>query len=97
MDEAAKIVHERSDHRGAFVIFSDAKRMAELTYTVAGHYVILDHTDVDDALRGTGAGARLVKAAVDWARAEHVRLLPLCPFAKSVFDKTPEYADVRAS
>jgi uncharacterized protein len=97
MTEAAQVVHERSDHRGAFVISSDGMRMAELTYTVAGPYIILDHTRVDDNLRGTGAGGRLVKAAVEWARAEHVRLLPLCPFAKSVFDKTPEYADVRAS
>lgn len=97
MTEAAPVVHERSDHRGAFVVLSDGKRMAELTYTVAGSYVILDHTRVDDALRGTGAGGRLVQAAVDWARREHVRLLPLCPFAKSVFDKTPAYADVRAS
>jgi predicted GNAT family acetyltransferase len=97
MDKSLEIVHERSDHRGAFVIIVDGKRMATLTYTVAGSYVILDHTEVNDALRGTGAGGKLVKAAVEWARAEHQRLLPLCPFAKSVFDKTPEYADVRAT
>jgi uncharacterized protein len=97
MDKAAEIVHEHSDHRGAFVILSNGKRMASLTYTVAGSYIILDHTQVDDALRGTGAGGKLVKAAVEWARAEHQRLMPLCPFAKSVFDKTPAYADVRAS
>ena len=33
--------------------------------------------------------------AVEWARKENVKLLPLCPYAKSVFDKTPEFADVR--
>lgn len=93
--ELSPVTHERSDHRGAFVIFSNGNRVAELTYTVAGTHIILDHTHVDDSLRGTGVGARLVKAAVDWARAEHHRLLPLCPYAKSVFDKTPEYADVR--
>ena len=75
----------------------DGKRLAEMTYTVAGSRVIIDHTTVDDALRGTGAGRKLVEAAVQWARAEHVKLMPLCPFAKSVFDKTPQYADVLAS
>ena len=74
----------------------DGKRLAEMTYTVAGSRVIIDHTTVDDALRGTGAGRKLVEAAVQWARAENVKLLPLCPFAKSVFDKTPQYADVLA-
>lgn len=72
----------------------DGKRLAEMTYTVAGSRVIIDHTTVDDALRGTGAGKKLVEAAVQWARAENVKIIPLCPFAKSVFDKTPAYSDV---
>lgn len=91
----APVHHERSGHRGAFVWIEAGRRLAELTYTVAGDRVILDHTQVDDALRGRGAGKALVEAAVAWARAENVRLLPLCPFARSVFDKTPEFADVR--
>ena len=89
-----EIVHEHSGHRGAFVWMQDGKRLADMTYTVAGTRVIIDHTQVDDSLRGMGAGAKLVKAAVEWARAGNQKLLPLCPFAKSVFDKTPEYADV---
>ncbi len=96
MAEAPPVTHERSDHRGAFVMERDGKRLAEMTYTVAGSRVIIDHTTVDDALRGTGAGKKLVEAAVQWARAEKVKILPLCPFAKSVFDKTPAYADVLA-
>jgi uncharacterized protein len=90
------ITHEHGGHRGAFVMEGDGKRLAEMTYTVAGSRVIIDHTTVDDALRGTGAGKKLVEAAVQWARAGNIKLLPLCPFAKSVFDKTPDYADVLA-
>jgi predicted GNAT family acetyltransferase len=88
------IEHEHSGHRGAFFLMKEGQRLAELTYTVAGTRIIIDHTDVDDALRGTGTGRLLVEAAVQWARAENQRLLPLCPFARSVFDKTPEFADV---
>ena len=66
-----------------------------MSYTAAGERrIIIDHTDVSDELRGTGAGARLVEAAVQWARGEKKIVIPLCPFAKSVFDKTPEYRDV---
>ena len=89
-----EIEHERSGHRGAFVVRKDGERLAEMTYTVAGSRVIIDHTDVDDRLRGTGVGRELVHAAVEWARAENAQLLPLCPFAKSVFEKTPDYSDV---
>ena len=88
------IVHEHSGQRGAFVIQRDGRLLAQMTYSAGGVIAIIDHTDVDGALRGTGAGARLVRAAVDWARAEKMQILPLCPFAKSVFDKTPELTDV---
>ena len=74
----------------------NGERLAEMSYTVAGSRVIIDHTDVDDRLRGQGAGKQLVKAAVEWARAEQRKLMPLCPFAKSVFDKTADYSDVLA-
>ena len=90
------IEHAKSGHKGAFVWTQDGKRLAEMTYTVAGSKVIMHHTTVDDVLRGKGVGAQLVRAAVEWARKENVKLLPLCPFAKSVFDKTPEYGDVLA-
>lgn len=96
-DEAMPMIeHEQTGHRGAFFIAERDKRLAQLTYTVAGTRIILDHTEVDDALRGSGAGKSLVAAAVGWARKEELRLLPLCPFARSVFDKTPEFGDVLA-
>jgi uncharacterized protein len=94
MDE---IRNERSGQRGAFFIERDGKRLAEMTYSIGGRIAIIDHTDVDDVLRGTGTGGRLVQAAVEWARAEKMQLMPLCPFAKSVFDKTPAFADVLKS
>jgi uncharacterized protein len=86
--------HVPAGHKGAFVIERDGRRLAEMTYSMAGQKMIIDHTQVDDALRGTGAGRRLVMAAVERARAEKQTILPLCPFAKSVFDKTPELRDV---
>ena len=62
-----------------------------MTYSVAGDdIVIIDHTEVDLSLRGTGAGQALVAAAVAWARDSSRRILPLCPFARSVFERTPD-------
>ena len=36
----------------------------------------------------------MVTKAVEFAREKGIKILPLCPFAKSVFDKTPEFRDV---
>jgi len=90
------IGHEENGHRGAFFLVRDGQRLAQMTYTVAGTRIIIDHTEVDDALRGTGAGKKLVEAAVAWAREENRRLLPLCPFARSVFAKDAALRDVLA-
>ena len=90
------IEHQGAGHKGAFVWMQDGEKLAQMSYSVAGSRVIIDHTEVDDRLRGQGAGKQLVKAAVEWARHENVKLMPLCPFARSVFEKTPEFSDVLA-
>lgn len=95
MDHA--ITHVLDGHKGAFVIDGDGRRLATMTYSVAGdELVIIDHTEVEASLRGTGAGQALVAAAVAWARDSARRILPLCPFARSVFERTPEYDDIKA-
>jgi predicted GNAT family acetyltransferase len=45
-------------------------------------------------LRGTDAGKKLVKAGVEFAREHNLTVLPLCPFAKAIINKTPEFQDV---
>ncbi len=81
--------------KGAFYIEENGERLAEMTYVWAGSGMfIIDHTEVSDKLAGKGAGKQLVAKAVDFAREQKVKIKPLCPFAKSVFDKTPDYHDV---
>ena len=88
---------ERIEHgsKGAFIIKENGERLAEMTYSKAGdNLIIIDHTEVSDKLKGQGAGKKLVTEAVQYARSNNIRILPLCPFAKSVFDRTPEFQDV---
>jgi hypothetical protein len=79
-----------------FAIEPDGRRVGTMTYSIAGETIIINHTEVDASLRGSGAGAALVAAAVEWARAEHKRIMPLCPYARAVFQRTPAYQDVLA-
>ncbi|WP_433754219.1 GNAT family N-acetyltransferase [Paenibacillus amylolyticus] len=36
----------------------------------------------------------LIKAMVEYARENGIKILPLCPFAKGRFERISEYADV---
>jgi predicted GNAT family acetyltransferase len=89
-------IQNRNDgKRGAFFIEDEGKEIALMHYTFAGPAkMIIDHTEVNPEYEGKGLGRKLVKAGVDYAREQHIKILPLCPFAKKVFDITPDYADV---
>jgi predicted GNAT family acetyltransferase len=87
--------HTETGNRGVFFIERDGHRVAELTYTLSGDTAMVDHTYVVPRLRGGMLAARLVAAAVDWARRERRVILPLCSYVRAVFDHKPEYADVR--
>jgi len=81
--------------RGSFDAIEDVKEAGKMTYTWAGDSkFIIDHTEVSPDFNGKGVGKKLVLAAVDYARANNVKIIPLCPFAKSVFDKVEEIRDV---
>ena len=86
--------HEVAGSKGEFFLARDGARLARMTYSRDGDTAIITHTEVDPSLRGRGAGQQLVAAAVEWARTEHIRVIPLCSFARSVFDRTPEYHNV---
>jgi len=89
------IKHTELETKGVFFIEMDGKTLAEMTYSKAGNdRIIIDHTEVGAELRGTGAGKKMVDAAVEYAREKKISVIPLCSFARSVFDKTPAYKDV---
>lgn len=91
----SSISYEDKETDGVFYLEKEGKRLAEMTYSKAGtDRIIIDHTEVDPALRGTGAGKDLVMYAVEYARNQEIKIIPLCPFANSVFQKTQEIRDV---
>ncbi|MBK7182038.1 MAG: N-acetyltransferase [Bacteroidetes bacterium] len=89
------VQHKKSDNKGVFYIEVDGLKKAEMTYVMAGETkMIIDHTEVLAELSGKGAGKMLVEKAVEYARKNGIKILPLCTFAKTVFEKTPDYNDV---
>ena len=84
-----------NDNKGAFYIEVEGKQEAMMTFVYAGEdRIIIDHTEVNPGNEGKGFGKKMVLKAVEFAREKGIKIVPLCPFAKSVFDKTPEFTDV---
>ncbi len=89
------IQHQFDGRRGSFFIEEGAKRFAEMVYVLAGpKKLIIEHTEVDESLKGQGIGVQLLEALVDYVRKEEIKVIPLCPFAKAMFKKREDLQDV---
>jgi predicted GNAT family acetyltransferase len=64
-------------------------QVAVLTYDRTGGDVKILHTEVPRALGGRGLATLLAKTALEWARAEHLSVVVLCPFVREYMRKHP--------
>lgn len=81
--------------KGHFTALLAQQPAGEIHYVWAGPgKLIIDHTVVFTGFEGKGIGKALVMKVVELAREKNARVLPLCPYAKSVFDKTQTLQDL---
>ncbi|MEI5985107.1 MULTISPECIES: GNAT family N-acetyltransferase [Sphingobacterium] len=89
------IKHVENGNKGGFIAEEDGKQIGEMTYSQAGPgKIIIDHTEVDEEEKGKGIGHLLLNKAVEYARENNVKIMPLCPFAKASFDRDVNIRDV---
>jgi predicted GNAT family acetyltransferase len=90
-----EIRHNNNQKNGYFEAVDDEVQAGKLNYVWAGDQkFIIDHTEVNEDYNGQGIGKKLVMKAVEYARENNLKIVPLCPFAKSVFVRTAEINDV---
>ena len=87
---------EEIGSKGRFVAVPDGDEdAAEMTFSRASQaLVIIDHTFVPDSMRGMGVGQALAIRAVEEARAQGFKIVPLCPFFKAQAVRHPDWSDV---
>ncbi|WP_194774615.1 GNAT family N-acetyltransferase [Pararhodonellum marinum] len=90
-----EIIRKENGSKGQFQALKSGLEVGLMTYSVAGKdKIIIDHTEVSPSEKGNGVGQALVMEAVKYARHTKIMILPLCPFARSVFAKNKEIRDV---
>ena len=92
-----KIQQEEYGSKGEFVIYENDQRAGEMTYTYAGDdKIIIDHTGVEEQYNGRGFGKDLFNKVIEFARNKSLKVIPLCPFAKKLFEKDETLIDLKA-
>lgn len=74
----------------------NGRKIGEVTFVRVGmDKMILDHTAVDAPYRDAQIGLGLVRATVELARRQKRKIIALCPYAAAMFNRHPEFDDVR--
>lgn len=90
-----KFQHRSGETKGEFFLKTEGEVKAKITYSKLGNtQIIIDHTEVSDDLRGKDVGKKLVEHAVDYARNNNLKVIPLCPFAKATIERDKSLQDV---
>ena len=90
-----EVTQKNRETKGEFIATFDGKKAGLMTYSWAGDdKIIIDHTEVEPSYNGKGVGKEMVYKAVEFAREKGIKILPLCPFAKAMFQKNEEIRDV---
>ena len=90
---SAPVVHNTAARRFEVAIEG---QVALSKYLLAGGKMVIEHTEVPEALEGRGIAGRIVRTALDYAREQNLKVLPICPYAKAWIGRHPEYQDLLA-
>ncbi len=68
--------------------------LAWAEYRIRDGKYLIPHVEAEPALRGAGTAGRLMRAIVEYARAESLVIVPRCSYAQAWFERHPEAEDV---
>ena len=86
-----KVIHEKENER--FVIYSEGNEVY-VEYSMIGNDINLYHTYTNPALRGKGLAALVVKAALEFAKGNNLKVVPTCSYVQSFIAKNNEYKEL---
>ena len=80
----------------AFVYEKDNQTLGEITWTLLGDVMVMDHTFVSPILRGQGVAKKLLDRAAKFAREKDYKMEAVCSYVVSAFEQSDQYEDIKA-
>lgn len=100
------IQHQETEKSGLFEAWmqsteegacTEPVQVGEMTYQrLTPQRIVIDHTRVFEGFEGRGIARQMVLSAVDFARANHRKIVPVCSYAQTFLTRTDEYQDILA-
>jgi predicted GNAT family acetyltransferase len=91
MAEAERIEVADAPERDRYELSIDGEVAGFSAYRARPGLIAFVHTEVDERLQGRGLGDRLIRFALEDARARGLSVLPFCPFVKAFIERHREF------
>lgn len=92
-----EIIHKDNGKEGSFVALQNEEEIGEMTYFRSDDNTIaVNHTRVSSWYEGKGIGKQLMEKCVEFARENGLKIIPVCSFAKAMFERYPNFSDTKA-
>ena len=84
-----------TQEKNRFYLGDPVHPTAEITFEqISEDTLSVNHTFVDESLRGQGIAEKLLDAVADHDRSGHKKLSATCPYARKKLDGSEKYRDI---
>jgi uncharacterized protein len=91
MSDAGRIEVADAPDREQYELSVDGEIVGFSAYRARPGLIAFVHTEVDERVQGRGLGDRLIRFALEDARARDLAVLPFCPFVKAFIERHREF------
>ncbi len=88
-----KVEVTRNEKEHTFEIWIDG-HLSKLDYMQDGNNFVIEHVGVDPEFRGQGVAGKIMEAALEYARQNSLRVIPMCSYAVYYIRENPQYSDL---
>lgn len=86
------IIIEHNIAKGTFCAMEDGKEIGNIEYELSAKTMTITHTRA--YVQGRGLGRVLVDTAIEYARSQGMKIVPLCSYAKVLMERVEEYREM---
>jgi predicted GNAT family acetyltransferase len=89
--ESLEVTHNQAEH--TFEVWIEGYR-SKLDYIQEANNFVITHVGVYPEFRGQGVAGKIVDAALQYARQQSLRVIPMCSYAAAYIRRNPQYLEL---
>ena len=89
--EKIEVTHNEAEQR--FETWIDGQ-LSKLDYMLDGDTIVMTHVGVYPEQRGQGVAGKLTQVALEYAKENSLRVIPMCPYIAAYIHRNPQYIEL---